>query len=74
MIIKQISKNYKKKQQVINDFDESQLNKNLDILSKDEEYVKSKDFTNEEKKSTEKLDKDLPEFFLDKERESEENK
>ena len=74
MIIKQISKNYKKKQQVINDFDESQLNKNLDVLSKDEEYVKSKDFTNEEKKSTEKLDKDLPEFFLDKERESEENK
>ena len=74
MIIKQISKNYKQKQQTINDFDESQLNKNLDVLSKDEEYVKSKDLINEEKKSTEKLDKDLPEFFLDKERESEENK
>ena len=44
------------------------------------EYIESKDFTTQEKESTDKLDEensksgDIPEFFLDKEKESEENK
>ena len=87
MIVKQISKNKKKAlaEQVkteleINDYDESQPNEKIDQLPKDAEYVEPKDFTAQEKKPTEKLDEEntksegVPEFFLDKEKESEEKK
>jgi len=46
----------------------------------DAEYIESKDFTTQEKKPTDKLDEEntksegIPEFFLDKEKESEEKK
>ena len=75
MIIKQISARQKKKEDIINNFDESQSNENIDKISNDEEYSKLKDITKEEKKSAEKLNEEnLPEFFLDRERESEEKK
>ena len=75
MIIKQISARQKKKADIINNFDESQSNENIDKISNDEEYSKLKDITKEEKKSAEKLNEEnLPEFFLDRERESEEKK
>ena len=75
MIIKQISARQKKKEDIINNFDESQSNENIDKISNDEEYSKLKDITIEEKKSAEKLNEEnLPEFFLDRERESEEKK
>ena len=44
------------------------------------EYIESKDFTTQEKESTDKLDEEntksegVPEFFLDKEKGSEEDK
>ena len=87
MIIRQIVKNKKKAlmEQIkteleINDSRESQSDERVDRLSNDAEYIESKDFTTQEKESTEKLDEDnsksgdMPEFFLDKEKESEENK
>mgnify|MGYP001306108671 FL=1 len=87
MIIRQIVKNKKKAlmEQIkteleINDSRESQSDERIDRLSNDAEYIESKDFTTQEKESTEKLDEkntksgDIPEFFLDKEKESEENK
>ena len=75
MIIKQISARQKKKEDIINNFDEFQSNENIDKISNDEEYSKLKDITKEEKKSAEKLNEEnLPEFFLDRERESEEKK
>ena len=87
MIIRQIVKNKKKAlmEQIkteleINDSRESQSDERVDRLSNDAEYIESKDFTTQEKESTEKLDEensksgDVPEFFLDKEKESEENK
>ena len=87
MIIRQIVKNKKKAlmEQIkpeleINDSRESQSDERVDRLSNDAEYIESKDFTTQEKESTEKLDEkntksgDIPEFFLDKEKESEENK
>ena len=87
MIIRQIAKNKKKAlmEQIkteleINDSRESQSDEIVDRLSNDAEYIESKDFTTQEKESTEKLDEkntksgDIPEFFLDKEKESEENK
>jgi signal peptidase len=75
MIIKQISARQKKKEDTINNFDESKSNENIDKISNDEEYIKLKDIIKEEKKSAEKLNEgDLPEFFLDRERESEEKK
>ena len=87
MIIRQISKNKKKAlaEQVkteleINDYDESQPNEKIDQLPKDTEYSELKDFTTQEKKPTEKLDEEntksegIPEFFLDREKESEEKK
>jgi len=64
----------------INDFNESQPNEKIDQLPKDAEYSESKDFTTQEKKPTEKLVEEntksegIPEFFLDKEKESEEKK
>ncbi len=75
MIIKQISARQKKKEDIINNFDESQSNENIDKISYDEEYSKFNGITEEEKKSIEKLhEENLPEFFLDRERESEEKK
>ena len=87
MIIRQIAKNKKKAlmEQIkteleINDLRESQSDERIDRLSNDTEYIESKDFTTQEEESTEKLDEkntksgDIPEFFLDKEKESEENK
>ena len=87
MIIRQIAKNKKKAltEQIkteleINDSRESQSDERVDRLSNDAEYIESKDFTTQEKESPEKLDDensksgDIPEFFLDKEKESEENK
>ena len=87
MIIRQIVKNKKKAlmEQIkteleINDSRESQSDERVDRLSNDAEYIESKDFTTQEKESTDKLDEensksgDIPEFFLDKEKESEENK
>ena len=87
MIIRQIVKNKKKAlmEQIkteleINDSKESQSDERIDRLSNDAEYIESKDFTTQEKESTDKLDEensksgDMPEFFLDKEKESEENK
>ena len=64
----------------INDSKESQSDERIDRLSNDAEYIESKDFTTQEKESTDKLDEkntksgDIPEFFLDKEKDSEENK
>ena len=85
MIIRQISKGKKKSsleqiktESEIKDIDE--FNDRTDQSSQDMEYVESKDFTTQEKKPTEKLDEedtkseDVPEFFLDKEKESEEKK
>ena len=87
MIIRQIAKNKKnalmeqiKTELEINDSKESQSDERIDKLSNDAEYIESKDFTTQEEESTEKLDEkntksgDIPEFFLDKEKESEENK
>ena len=75
MIIKQISARQKKKEDIINNFDESQSNENIDKISNDEEYSKFNGITEEEKKSIEKLhEENLPEFFLARERESEEKK
>ena len=87
MIIRQIVKNKKnvlmeqiKTELEINDSKESQSDERIDRLSNDAEYIESKDFTTQEKESTDKLDEensksgDIPEFFLDKEKESEENK
>ena len=80
MIIRQISKGKKKKGLEINTPDEFKLNKKVDELSNDEEYVKSNDFNDGERKFSEKLSEentkseDVPEFFLDREEESEEKK
>ena len=80
MVIRQISKRKTEKESAIDTVDEFKPNQKIDELSNDEEYVKSQDFTNEERKFSKKLDeensksKDIPEFFLDKEKESEEKK
>jgi len=87
MIIRQITKNKKKSfteqvktESITDDYDESQSNEKINELPEDIEYYKPKDFTTQEKKSAEKLDErntkseDTPEFFLDKEKESEEKK
>ena len=87
MIIRQISKSKKKAlvEQVkteseINDSNKSQPNGKIDQLPMDAEYIESKDLTTQEKKPTDKLDEEntksegIPEFFLDKEKESEEKK
>jgi len=87
MIIRQITKNKKKSfteqvktESITDDYDESQSNEKINELPEDIEYHESKDFTTQEKKPTDKLDEEntksegVPEFFLDKEKESEENK
>ena len=72
MIIRQISKNKKKAlaEQVkaeseINNYDESQPNEKIDQLPKDIEYSELKDFTTQEKKSTEKLGEEKPKHDID---------
>ena len=85
MIIRQISKGKKKSpleqiktESEIKDIDE--FNDRTDQSSQDMEYVESKDFTTQEKKPTGKSDAEntksegTPEFFLDREKESEEKK
>ncbi len=88
MIIRQISKNkagkhYEqvKAESEIKNYDKSQPNEKMDgDLSWLDNYKNaSKDFTTQEKKSTEKPEKNtksegIPEFFLDREKESEEKK
>ena len=80
MVIRQISKGKKKKESETSTIDEFKPNQKIDELSNDEEYVKSQDFTNEERKFSEKSGEEntksegIPEFFLDKEKESEEKK
>ena len=81
MVIRQIAKRKTKKESETSTIDEFLTESaKIDELSNDEEYVKSQDLTNEEKKISEKLDeeniksKDIPEFFLDKEKESKEKK
>jgi len=87
MIIRQIAKNKKasteqmKTESEIKDNNESQPNEKMDgDLSWLDNYKNaSKDFTTQEKKSTEKPEENtksegIPEFFLDREKESEEKK
>jgi len=80
MIIRQVSKGKKKKGLEIDTPDEFKLNKKIDELSNDGEYVKSNDFNDGERKFSKKLgeentkSEDVPEFFLDREEESKEKK
>ena len=81
MVIRQIAKRKMEKESKTSTIDEFLTESaKIDELSNDEEYVKSQDLTNEEKKFSEKLgeenikSKDIPEFFLDKEKESKEKK
>ena len=81
MVVKQILKNKNKKELAFSDSDELPPNEKIDDLSNDDEYIQSKDFVGEKKTYTEKLDKEntkseenIPEFFQDKEKESEKNK
>jgi len=83
MVIRQIYKKDKKKlmeqakaESSISDYNEFQSDEKIDQPTKDFDSI----YSAEEKKSTDKLDEentkseDVPEFFLDKEKESEENK
>ena len=80
MIIRQISKNKKNAltKPVLDEYNESQPAEKID-LPEDAEYVEPKDFTTQESKSTENSNQekkagDVPEFFSEKEKESEEKK
>jgi len=83
MIIRQIYRKDKKKlidqakaESSISDYNEFQSNEKIDQSTKDFDSI----YSAQEKKSTDKLDEEytksegVPEFFLDKEKESEENK
>ena len=83
MVIRQIYKKDKKKlidqakaESSISDYNEFQSNEKIDQPTKDFDSI----YSAQEKKSTDKLDEEntksegVPEFFLDKEKESEENK
>ena len=83
MVIRQIYKKDKKKlmeqakaESSISDYNEFQSNEKIDQPTKDFDSI----YSAEEKKPTDKLDEEntksegVPEFFLDKEKESEENK
>jgi len=83
MVIRQIYKKDKKKlmeqakaESSISDYNEFQSDEKIDQPTKDFDSI----YSAEEKKPTDKLDEentkseDVPEFFLDKEKESEENK
>jgi len=81
MVVKQILKNKNKKELAFSDSDEVPPNEKIDDLSNDDEYIQSKDFVSGEKTHTEELDKEntkseenIPEFFQDKEKESEKSK
>ena len=81
MVVKQILKNKNKKELAFSDSDELPPNEKIDELANDDEYIQSKDFVGEEKAHTEELDKEntkseenIPEFFQDKEKESEKSK
>ena len=81
MVVKQILKNKNKKELASSDSDELPPNEKIDDLSNDDEYIQSKDFVGEKKTYAEKLDKEntkseenIPEFFQDKEKESEKSK
>ena len=81
MVVKQILKNKNKKELAFSDSDEQQTNEKIDELSNDDEYVQSKDFVSGEKAHAEEPDKEntkseenIPEFFQDKEKESEKSK
>jgi len=81
MVVKQILKNKNKKELAFSDSDEVPPNEKIDDLSNDDEYVQSKDFVSGEKTYAEELDKEntkseenIPEFFQDKEKESEKSK
>ena len=77
MIIRQIAKNYNKKDLIINDVDESKADGKIDYLLHDKEYS-SDDFLNKDEKPVEEISKedtksidDIPEFFRYKEQEKE---
>jgi len=83
MIIRQVYKKDKKKlidqakaESSISDYNEFQSNEKIDQPTKDSDSI----YSAQEKKPTDKLDEEytksegVPEFFLDKEKESEENK
>ena len=81
MVVRQIFQNKNKKELAFSDSDEQQTNEKIDELSNDDEYVQSKDFVSGEKAHAEELDKEntkseenIPEFFQDKEKESEKSK
>jgi len=81
MVVKQILKNKNKKELAFSDSDEVPPNEKIDELSNDDEYIQSKDFVSGEKAYTEELDEEntkseenIPEFFQDKEKESEKSK
>ena len=80
MIIRQIAKKYNKKDLIINDIDESKSDKKIDYFLNDKEYS-SEDFLTKDEKSVDEISKedtksidDIPEFFRDKEQESEKEK
>ena len=83
MVIRQVYRKDKKKlidqakaESSINDYNEFQSNEKIDQPTKDFDSI----YSTQEKKLTDKLDEEntksegIPEFFLDKEKESEENK
>ena len=83
MVIRQVYRKDKKKlidqakaESSINDYNEFQSNEKIDQSTKDFDSI----YSAQEKKPTDKLDEEytksegVPEFFLDKEKESEENK
>jgi signal peptidase len=80
MIIREIAKKYNKKDLIINDIDESKSDKKIDYFLNDKEYS-SEDFLIKDEKSVDGISKedtkpidDIPEFFRDKEQESEKEK
>ena len=80
MIIRQIAKKYNKKDLIINDIDESKSDEKIDYFLNDKEYS-SEDFLTKDEKSVDEISKedtksidDIPEFFRDKEQESEKEK
>ena len=80
MIIRQITKKYNKKDLIINDVDESKSDEKIDYFLNDKEYS-SEDFLTKNEESVDGISKedtksidDIPEFFRDKEEESEKEK
>jgi len=80
MVIREIAKKYNKKDLIINDIDESKSDKKIDYFLNDKEYS-SEDFLTKDEKSVDEISKedtkpidDIPEFFRDKEQESEKEK